>query len=119
MRNLLILIGSILIMSSCYNKHQPTSVEIPENMIPRDTIVLILVDVEIAEAALRHKYNMGHEIGENKEAYFLSIFSKYDVSKGLYDSSLAYYKSDIESLNLIYEDVISQLSLMQSEAQME
>ena len=118
MRNIMLMIGSLLIMSSCYNKHEPLSAEEPENLIHRDTIVLILADVEIAEAALRHKQNFGHEIGDQNEVYFLTIFKKYNITKAQYDSSMAYYKSDIESLNLIYEDVITRLSLMQTEANM-
>lgn len=119
MKNLLSLLAALLLLSSCYHEYAPPEVAMPEKLIGHDTMVLIIVDVEIAEAALRHKQNFGYEIDDKNEYYFHSIFEKYGISKGQFDSSLAYYKTDLEVMNDIYEDVITKLSLIQSEAEME
>lgn len=91
----------------------------PSNLIAYDEIVLILADIEIAESALRQKQNAGAEIGEIQEAYYHSIFKKHDVSRVQYDSSMLFYRQDPETMDRIYEDVISRLSVIESEIQME
>lgn len=106
-------------MSSCYNTHNDNDNSKPDNLIEQDKLVLILTDVEIAESALRQNQNVGHEIGETKEAYYNAIFKKHEVSKEQFDSSMVYYRKNFEVMDEIYEEVITQLSLMQSEAQLE
>ncbi len=78
-----------------------------------------MADVEIAEAALRQKENRGHEIAETREAYYYAIFTSYEVSKEQFDSSMAYYRQDMEAINEIYEEVITRLSVIESEIQHE
>ncbi len=119
MKNNIILIIGILMISSCYSTHNDERVPEPENLIGKDKIVLILADVEIAESALRQKQNFGHEIGEEKEAYFRSIFTQYGVTREQFDSSMAYYRQDLETINTIYEEVITRLSVIESEVEHE
>lgn len=119
MKKLLSLLAVILIFSSCYNQFNEPVADEPVNLIHPDTMVLILVDVELAESALVHKRNYGSELGDQPEIFFRSIFKKYKVNRAQYDSSMAYYKGDIKTMDKIYEDVITRLSVMHSEAQVE
>lgn len=118
-KKLLYLITGIIIMSSCYSVHDDIKNTKPENLIAREKMILILADVEIVESALRQKQNTGQEINSTREVYYHTIFNNHQVSKEQFDSSLLYYKQDAETMNEIYEDVITRLSLMESEAQME
>lgn len=118
-RNILYLFAAILLLTSCYSAPEQETAPPPENLIDRDELVLILADVEIAESALRQKQNVGHEIKNIKETYYHSIFSKYNVSREQFDSSMIYYKQDPEVMDKIYEDVITKLSVMESEIQLE
>jgi len=106
-------------MSSCYSVHDDVKNAKPENLIAREKMILILADVEIVESALRQKQNTGQEVRSIREVYYHTIFNNHEVSKEQFDSSLLYYKQDAEMMNEIYEDVITRLSLMESEAQME
>jgi hypothetical protein len=119
MRKPLLFLAALLLATACYNTHEANIKPPPEDLIHRDTIVNILADVEIAESALRQKQNYGHEITGVKENYYHAIFSKYKVSRARFDSSMAYYKQDLETMNGIYEDVISRLSVIESKVQME
>jgi len=116
---LLFLSTCLLLISSCYTTHDDTRVSKPDNLIEKDKIVLILADVEVAESALRQKQNLGHEIGDTREAYYHAIFTQYEVSREQFDSSMAYYKRDLETINDIYEDVLTRLSVIESEIQHE
>lgn len=119
MRNILYLIVPIILLTSCYTAPKKELDPAPVNLIDRDQLVLIIVDVEIAESALRQKQNVGHEIKNIKESYYYSIFTKYEVTREQFDSSMTYYKQDPEVMDKIYEDVITKLSVMESEIQLE
>ncbi|MDT8393820.1 MAG: DUF4296 domain-containing protein [Bacteroidales bacterium] len=119
MKKLLSLLAVIAIFSSCYNQFNEPVAARPDKLIHPDTMVLILVDMELTESVLVHKRNYGFELGDQPEVFFHSIFKKYNVNRAQFDSSMAYYKGDIETMNKIYEDVITRLSVMHSEAQME
>lgn len=118
-RNILYLFTAFLLLTACYTAPENETAPAPENLIDRDKLVLIIADVEITESALRQKQNVGHEIKNIKETYYHSIFSKYNISREQFDSSMTYYKQDPEVMDKIYEDVITRLSMMESEIQLE
>lgn len=119
MKKTLLLCLALFSLVSCYPTHTEEWADAPEDLIQRDTMVAILVDVELAESALRQKQNFGHELSDAKEAYFVAIFKKHEVTKEQFDQSLGFYKQDLESINSIYEDVITELSKLESEIQLE
>lgn len=116
---ILIFIIGILMMSSCYNKHDYDVIPKPSGLIEKDSMVLILADIEIIESALRQKQNRGQEINDLRDAYYKSIFTSYGVSRVQFDSSMLYYRQDLETINAIYEEVITRLSLIASEVEHE
>lgn len=119
MKNLILLIIGLMMLSSCYTAHENEKQPPPQNLIDKDKIVLILADIELAESALRQKLNHGYEVKEVKEAYYRSIFSEYEISREQFDSSMTFYKQDLDELNLIYEEVITRLSVIESEVELE
>jgi len=119
MKKILFLFISLLLLVSCYTTENKIKHSSPSNLIEEETMVLILADVEIAESALRQMQNTNQEIGTRQETYYYSIFSKYDVSREQFDSSMAYYKKEPEMMDRIYEEVITRLSVIESEIQME
>ena len=118
-KKFLYLVAGITMMSSCYNIKEDIKKPEADNLIPREKIILILADVEIAESALRQKQNVGSEIGSLQEVYYYTIFKNHEVRKEQFDSSMLYYRQDAETMDKIYEDVITRLSLVESETQME
>jgi NRPS condensation-like uncharacterized protein len=119
MRTLLILIPMLILLGGCYPKHEEKDSEPPDDLIEVEKMANIIAEVEIAESALRQKQNYGHEIRSVKEEYYTAIFKKYEVTKDQFDRSLAYYKKDLETIDAIYEQVITRLSVIESEVQHE
>jgi len=115
----LTLIIVALLMAGCYHTYKDHAYHTQDGIIHRDTMVVVLADVEIAESALREMQNVGKETGELKEAYYHSIFRKHGISKEQFDSSLLYYRKDPSVMDKIYEDVITRLSKMESEVKLE
>ena len=118
-KNLFLLVIVAGILSSCYKTYNGGTGKAPEGLIPRDTLVLILADVEIAESALREMQNIGKQIGDLNEAYYHNIFVKYGIDQAKFDSSMVYYRQDPEVIDKIYEDVITRLSMIESEIKLE
>ena len=119
MKNIIFLFASFLLLASCYTTESKSKRTEPSNLIEQDTMVLLIADIEIAESVLRQKQNTNQQIGSTDEAYYHTIFSKYDVSRGQFDSSMAWYKQEPEMTDKIYEEVITRLSVIESEIQME
>ncbi len=109
----------ILLLSSCYNTHDGNKIPNPNELIDRDKLVLVITDMEIAESTIREKHNLGQEIDGLQEEYYLAIFEKHEITKEQFDNSMVYYKQDLDELNDIYEEVITRLSVMESEVEHE
>lgn len=109
----------ILLLSSCYNTHDGNKIPEPDNLIGKDKLVLVIADMEIAESTIREKQNLGQEIDGLQERFYLAIFQKHEITKEQFENSMAYYKQDLDELNDIYEEVITRLSMMESEVQHE
>ncbi|NQT76823.1 MAG: DUF4296 domain-containing protein [Bacteroidetes bacterium] len=109
----------ILLLSSCYNTHDGNKIPKPDNLIGKDKLVLVIADMEIAESTIREKQNLGQEIDGLQERFYLAIFQKHEITKEQFENSMAYYKQDLDELNDIYEEVITRLSMMESEVQHE
>ena len=118
-KNLIFLFIIAALLSSCYKTFSERAGKAPEGIIPRDTFVLILADMEIAESAMREMQNIGKEIGELNEAYYHNIFSRYGIDRARFDSSMVYYRKDPKVIDKIYEDVITRLSMIESEVKVE
>ncbi len=109
----------ILLLSSCYNTHDGNKIPKPDNLIGKDKLVLVIADMEIAESTIREKQNLGQEIDGLQERFYLAIFQKHEITKEQFENSMAYYKQDLDELSDIYEEVITRLSMMESEVQHE
>ena len=116
MKKYLSIIFISLILSGCYN-NQSTEVDIPEEDPPIgfDTMSDILVDMHLAQSSIKQMQVKRVDIEGKAELYHSLIFKKYDVSKEDFELSMEYYNYRSEELKLLYEEVITKLSLMDIE----
>lgn len=88
------------------------SSDTPENILTKNKMVEIMVQVHLAEAALNLNLN-DNKAGETK--VYQDIFRKKNVSKNQYEESLKYYTEHPEKMVEIYDEVLNELSRMQAE----
>jgi hypothetical protein len=119
MKKLLLLLFATLLLASCYTTHDKSQVPKPDDLIVRDTLIHLLAEIELIESAIRDKQNLGHEIDDLNEAFYATVFKKYNVSREQFNRSMDYYKQNLEEMDDIYEDVISRLSVIESQIQNE
>lgn len=108
----LCLLVMIILFSSCSRK----AVEIPKNILSKEEFISILVDIHIAQAAMNANV-MSDSSRYNMNDYSAYIFKTHHITKEKYDSTMAFYTTQPELMEGIYQEVINELSKKQSEAE--
>jgi hypothetical protein len=108
------MISILLFTTGCRNHRDVKSATIPENLIPMDSMVAILVDVQLIEAILKINYAAKSENQTYSEKYYDYLFEKHCITKDQFEKSLEYYQRNSESLGIIYTEVITELSKLQT-----
>jgi hypothetical protein len=95
---------------SCSKKEE----KIPEGIIPKDTMVQVMVDVHLAEA--RSQFSTPFDNSKNaKQSYYKFIFKKYNLTYQQLIKSWEFYAAHPDIFSKVYEDVITELSKKQAE----
>jgi len=106
---LIIMIGS----SSCGINTE----KIPSDILPQKKMIVILTDVQIAEAALQiRNTTLADSIINFELSQYKFIFKKNNVSAAVFKKSFYYYTDRPEIMMEMYKEVISALSKKQAEA---
>lgn len=112
------LIGIILVLSllfglsGCYS----TSIEKPQNLVPKDTFVKMMVDIYLVQS-----YNLDPEKLDSlkkitqTDLYF-SVLKKYEVPDTVFVRSLIYYSSSPKEYEKIHTQIMN--ILKESEQQL-
>lgn len=102
--NKIIFFLAIILLVSCTSK---TILEKPKDLIPKDTMVLLLTDLYIAKSAYAEK-NINNE---RKINYVPLVYNKYLIDSTRFSSSNYYYTSKLEEYDLIFKEVKAKLTL--------
>lgn len=114
MRIVWVLFVIVGLLSSCSKKQ----VLVLENIIPRDSMILLMTDIHLAEATIQIR-NLGRSDTTRQEAYsrYRYIYEKYKVSDGRFRESFEFYRSQPEYFHKMYDEVLTRLSEKQAAAQ--
>ena len=103
----------LLFIAGCSSEEE----KIPQEVIPRDKMIAILIDVQIAEARIQsNNLNTNDSTKQIALGYYNYIFQKHHIKSSEFKSSFKYYAERLEMLNKMYEEVITGLSKRQSES---
>ena len=91
-----------------------TEVKIPEGVLSKNEMALLLTDVNIAQAAVAN-YSSGDTVKFSMADYLPEILSIHHITPLQYDSSITFYSRHPELMSEIYDNVITELSKKQSE----
>jgi hypothetical protein len=107
-----ILLPATLFTMACSS---PTpEVAVPVNVLSKDSIAAILVDIHLLEAVIDLNLVPGGNDLKNNQKYY-PVFKKHNITRQQYDSSMVFYSSNPALLNQIYDNVIAALSRKQAE----
>ncbi len=88
---------------------------IPADIIPRAKMIQLMADVQLVEAAIQLR-NLGMTDSTKQLAYgyYKFTFEKYKVSANDFLKSYQYYQSNPELMELMYKDIITEISRKQA-----
>lgn len=114
-RLLLISLLPILLLFSCAPKEDLSDKEVPVTIIQPDSMVELIVDMQLTEAVLREYRMIGKYEDSLAKTSFEQVFIKHNTTREEYEESISFYKQNLETYKNIYEEVITRLSQLQSE----
>ena len=94
----------ILIAAQSCKQEKQNSIEV----IPQDTMSMVLADIHIADATLN--IIMNSEKFKEIDDYYFSVLKKYSITRSRFDSSIVFYSKKPEVYSDIYENVMSIIS---------
>lgn len=85
------------------------------DIIPKKDLISILTDMHIADGAFQMSEMRRNYREYDSLIYYDSIFINYGYNRTDFDSSIAFYISERDELLLIYDEVIENLSRLESQ----
>lgn len=109
MKSFSFLVLLIIFTLSC----SKSAIKIPSDIVPKDSMVFILMDIHIAEAGV--KTLSADSVLINTNSYYDFIFKKHHISEEQYKKSLAFYTDNPILLQEIYTKMTEEMSKKETE----
>ncbi len=101
-------------LASCYHVNKDV-VPKPEKLIPRDTMVSIIVDINLIDGIVSFN-NLNRINNKNlKKEYYERLFLRYGITENELKENMEYYSSEYDEMTSIYDEAIERLTQMQKE----
>jgi hypothetical protein len=119
MKKFLFLILALTVTFSCAPRKEVTETDIPPGIIPPDSMVIVIAEMQYTEAILREYKRRGQYDEDRVVAFYDQTFDSLNITPEKYKRSLAFYEKNQETYYEIYKDVVSTLTKMQVEVSKE
>jgi len=103
----------LFLIIACYSCSKPKPV-IPEGLLTEKEMVPVLVDIHIAQSAAA-LYDPEDSVKHTVNEMLPYILSIHHIEQVKYDSSISFYTRHPEIMQLIYDEVINEISKKQGE----
>ena len=103
-----------LLVYGCYHDEPQPSFDM-SMVIPADSMVTILTDLQLVDGAVNLKSKQGKPKIEYASSYTDQVLAKYRITEERFSESLRYYSYYMEEMDKIYEEVINRLGKLESE----
>jgi hypothetical protein len=108
----IIFIFVLFLVYACGSKDEKT--KIPDNIIPQDKMVSIIVDFHLVEASISQGQQRHEDVNEMTNYRYNSVLKKHKISRKQLSDSFMFYTDHMKDLDKIYKQVVVELSTMQS-----
>lgn len=108
--------GLILcLLFSCGKKKEEASpLPVPAHLLTPHQMAGLLTQVHLLEAAVNLKTAQNQSTNRRDSVAYSDIFQKYQSTYAEFKENFAYYSSKPDELEVIYDEVISELTRMQA-----
>ncbi len=109
------LLFALFILHACAPPKDKAERHIPDDIVQFDTMVDIIVDMQLTEATLHELKLNGKYDDEIAAEAFGKVFKKYNINKERYEKSRKFYNENLDVNEKIYENVIEKLIRLRDE----
>jgi hypothetical protein len=102
-----------LLFLVCACSSEDEKIKIPENIIPPEQMVPIIVDFHLVEASLVQANQRHEDLNQITNYRYTSVLKKHKVNRKQLAESLIFYTDNIKELESIYTKVVEELSTTQ------
>ncbi|MTI38632.1 DUF4296 domain-containing protein [Fulvivirga lutimaris] len=88
--------------------------DVPEDVIPKEQLVPLMLDIYLAEVKLSNLQIVRDTAVSIFETYEGYLFEKHNIEKEQYMNSMTYYYDHTEELELIYEALLDTLTVRET-----
>jgi len=107
MKRLILLIGVVLFYTACSQN------KTPDNLIEREKMLDVLVDIQLTDAYLGQVYNPDTSKMQAHSRYNY-VFKKFGIDSAIFTNSLRYYSKNPAELDSMYSLVADSLKRLQT-----
>ena len=90
--------------------------ETPENLIDKDKLIPLIIDLQILESHYHRTYSRPDVYSEALDSASSFVFADHGVTKKNFEESYSFYAFDIENMYYIYETTLDSINAQISEA---
>lgn len=102
----------LVFLTNCTN-----SISKPTNLLPKDTIVQIIAEMHINDALVISPKVQNYPKKINSEKLYNAILTRHNITNKIFEDNLNYLSCDTTQFRLIYDEVITLLSIKQGNIQ--
>lgn len=99
-----------IIIMSCSDQSDSDTIQDPAKIISKDQMIIILADMQIIEAHIDQLRKSGFPTKDSSMKYFEKVFKKHEITPEKFESSILFYKKDLNEMSQMYTDVITRLN---------
>jgi hypothetical protein len=114
MKNPIAFIFIMLVLSACYRMADPPEFDTAA-ILPPDTMVAILTEIHILEGIDNTVNKKDSAMADITEKTLDIILNKHKIDRDAFEENLHYYAYYVEEYDKIYDQVIVNLSKLESE----
>ncbi|PKP20964.1 MAG: hypothetical protein CVU05_07840 [Bacteroidetes bacterium HGW-Bacteroidetes-21] len=104
MRPFILYLLFFIVLLSCEHKS-----EYQGNLIPRDSFVVIMADMHIADAIYTQYILNESRPPFNQGILYMKVFQKHNTDRESFEKTFDYYARNIPEFDLVYDDVVALL----------
>jgi len=87
-----------------------SELKVPDEVIPRDSMIMLMADIHLAEARLL----LGGGGGEMKNKYLQNVLYKHGTDTARFNRSFNFYSAHPDYFTKMYDEVIVEISRRQA-----
>ncbi len=118
-KTLFLLLLFPFVLFSCYEENTEQMNIDKSRVIPPEKMEPLLTDLFLVEGAVSYMADKGTPIDGYSKKYFEEVLEKHEVTGEEFEESIRYYTYHIEKLDKLFENVIVNLSELETEVLIE